>query len=48
MLESYRRIFTPVTARFSATALVARLPISMMGLGLVLLAEHESLLTAVN
>lgn len=41
-LAPYRRIFTPATTLFSLTGLVARLPISMMGLGLVLLAEHES------
>ncbi|KRA37274.1 MULTISPECIES: MFS transporter [unclassified Nocardioides] len=42
MLESYRQIFTPATALFSLTGLVARLPISMVGLGIVLLAEHET------
>lgn len=42
MLASYRSIFTPATAAFSLTGLVARLPISMMGLGIVLLAEHET------
>ena len=42
MLDSYRRIFTPATTLFSATGLVARLPISMVGLGIVLLAEHET------
>ncbi|MEZ0580874.1 MFS transporter [Nocardioides sp. MH1] len=46
MLESalapYRRIFTRATALFSLTGLVARLPISMVGLGIVLLAEHET------
>lgn len=42
MLQSYRRIFTPVTIRFSLTGLVARMPISMVGLGIVLLAEHET------
>ena len=41
-LAPYRRIFTPATALFSLTGLVARLPISMMGLGIVLLAEHET------
>jgi len=41
-LAPYRRIFTPATALFSATGLVARLPISMVGLGIVLLAEHET------
>ena len=42
MLDSYRRIFTRPTALFSLTGLVARLPISMVGLGIVLLAEHET------
>ena len=43
MLATYRRILSrPGTARFSATGLVARLPISMVGLGIVLLVEHES------
>ena len=37
MFESYRLIFTRATALFSLTGLVARLPISMVGLGLVLL-----------
>ena len=41
MLQTYRQIFTPATARFSLVGLVARLPISMVGLGIVLLAEHE-------
>jgi MFS family permease len=41
-LAPYRRIFTPATALFSLTGLVARLPISMFGLGIVLLAEHET------
>ncbi len=41
-LAPYRRIFTPATALFSLTGLVARLPMSMVGLGLVLLAEHET------
>ena len=41
-LAPYRRIFTPTTALFSLTGLVARLPISMVGLGIVLLAEHET------
>ena len=41
-LAPYRRIFTPGTALFSLTGLVARLPISMVGLGIVLLAEHET------
>lgn len=38
----YRRIFSPTTAWFSLTGLVARLPISMMGLGIVLLAQHAT------
>lgn len=42
MLESYRRIFNPATTLFSLTGLIARLPISMVGLGIVLLAEHET------
>jgi MFS family permease len=42
MLQTYRQIFTPATALFSLTGLVARLPISMVGLGIVLLAEHET------
>lgn len=42
MLQTYRQIFTPATTRFSLTGLVARLPISMVGLGIVLLAEHET------
>ncbi|GAA3821930.1 MFS transporter [Nocardioides panacisoli] len=42
MLDSYRRIFTRPTALFSLTGLVARLPISMVGLGIVLLAEQET------
>ncbi|KAA1416317.1 MFS transporter [Nocardioides humilatus] len=41
-LAPYRRIFTRATALFSLTGLVARLPISMVGLGIVLLAEHET------
>ncbi len=41
-LAPYRRIFTPATTLFSLTGLVARLPISMVGLGIVLLAEHET------
>ncbi len=41
--SSYRRILTrPGTALFSGTGLVARLPISMLGLGIVLLVEHET------
>lgn len=43
MLDTYRRILTrPGTARFSATGLVARLPIAMVGLGIVLLVEHAT------
>ncbi len=42
LIASYRGIFTTATAAFSLTALVARLPISMVGLGIVLLAEHET------
>ncbi|WP_183092834.1 MFS transporter [Nocardioides stalactiti] len=41
-IAPYRRIFSPATALFSLTGLVARLPISMVGLGIVLLAEHET------
>ncbi|MFL6157521.1 MAG: MFS transporter [Marmoricola sp.] len=37
MLESYRRVFAhPGSARFSATGIVARLPMSMMTLGIVI------------
>lgn len=40
MLTSYRRILRrPGTLRFSTAALVARLPISMVGLGIVLLVS---------
>jgi MFS family permease len=40
MMSSYRRILSrPGTALFSATGLVARLPISMVGLGIVLLVS---------
>lgn len=43
MLATYRRILArPGTALFSATGLVARLPISMVGLGIVLLVEDAS------
>ncbi|CAN5582899.1 MFS transporter [soil metagenome] len=43
MLTTYRRILSrPGTARFSATGLVARLPISMVGLGIVLLVEDAT------
>ena len=38
----YRRIFTRATAWFSVTGLIARLPISMIGLGIVLLAQHTT------
>jgi MFS family permease len=40
MLTSYRRVLAePGTLRFSAAGLVARLPISMVGLGIVLLVS---------
>lgn len=40
MIENYRRILTvPGGWRFSASGLIARLPISMVGLGIVLLVE---------
>lgn len=40
MMSSYRRILSvPGTALFSGTGLVARLPISMVGLGIVLLVS---------
>src|SRR3954452_8164592 len=40
MFTSYRRILSqPGTLRFSLTGLVARLPISMIGLGIVLLVS---------
>src|SRR6478609_8946695 len=40
MLTSYRRILAqPGTLRFSMAGLVARLPISMIGLGIVLLVS---------
>ncbi len=43
MLASYGRILRhPGTALFSATGLVARLPISMVGLGIVFLVEAQS------
>ena len=43
MLATYRRILErPGTALFSATGLFARLPIAMVGLGIVLLVEAES------
>jgi MFS family permease len=43
MLATYRRILArPGTALFSATGLFARLPIAMVGLGIVLLVESET------
>ncbi|WP_370614248.1 MFS transporter [Mumia qirimensis] len=43
MLDSYRRILAvPGAPAFSAAALVARLPISMLGLGLVLLVSEQT------
>lgn len=43
MLATYRRILTvPGAVRFSASAVVARLPISMVGLGIVLLVEDAT------
>jgi hypothetical protein len=43
MLTSYRRVLSePGTLRFSATGLVARLPISMIGLGIVLLVSART------
>jgi MFS family permease len=43
VLDSYRRVFAqPGALAFSATALVARLPISMMTLGIVLLVSSVS------
>jgi MFS family permease len=43
MLSSYRRILSlPGTALFSATGLVARLPISMISLGIVLLVSEAT------
>ncbi len=43
MLATYRGILKrPGTALFSATGLVARLPISMVGLGIVLLVEYAT------
>lgn len=42
-LSSYRRILThPGTARFSLAGVVGRLPISMVGLGIVLLVQDVS------
>lgn len=43
MLDSYRRVLArPGALRFSSAALVARLPISMVGLGIVLLVEERT------
>jgi MFS family permease len=43
MLDTYRRILVrPGTALFSATGLVARLPMSMVALGIVLLVENAT------
>ena len=43
MIENYRRILTvPGGLRFSASGLLARLPISMVGLGIVLLVEDAT------
>ena len=43
MLDSYRQILSrPGTALFSITGLFARLPISMVGLGIVLLVQGKS------
>jgi MFS family permease len=43
VLTSYRRVLTqPGTARFALAGLVGRLPISMVGLGIVLLVEDVS------
>ncbi len=43
MLDSYRQILSrPGTALFSVTGLFARLPISMVGLGIVLLVQGKS------
>lgn len=43
LLASYRRVLSePGAALFSATGLVARLPISMVGLGIVLLVESST------
>jgi hypothetical protein len=40
MLDSYRRVFAhPGSVAFSATGLLARLPISMMTLGIVILVS---------
>jgi MFS family permease len=43
MLDSYRRVLAhPGALAFSGAALVARLPISMVGLGIVLLVEERT------
>ena len=43
MLDSYRRVLSrPGALAFSSAALVARLPISMVGLGIVLLVEERT------
>ena len=43
MLDSYRRVLArPGALAFSSAALVARLPISMVGLGIVLLVEART------
>lgn len=43
MLQTYRRVLAnPGTLRFSATGLVARLPIAMVGLGIVLLVSTKT------
>ncbi len=43
MLDSYRRVLArPGAFAFSSAALVARLPISMVGLGIVLLVQQET------
>ncbi|HSO65984.1 MAG TPA: MFS transporter, partial [Ornithinibacter sp.] len=43
MLDSYRRVLSrPGALAFSSAALVARLPMSMVGLGIVLLVEERT------
>ena len=43
MLDTYRQILSvPGSLRFSASGMVARLPISMVGLAIVLLVEHAT------
>ena len=43
MLDSYRRVLArPGALAFSGAALVARLPMSMVGLGIVLLVEQRT------